>query len=110
MFNTNEKCDFTTFSTYISTGNTSLPEGEWPENAFHAFINMPTFKIQIQVTRYIESRLKERHWRALNTESALNQPFTLYSGALVLAVKEITVIKTMWPFTLQSVRLLSLLV
>ena len=26
--------------TYISTGNTGLPEGEWPENAFHDFINI----------------------------------------------------------------------
>ena len=45
--------------------------------------------------------------RANNTETALNPSFTLYSGALVLAVKEITVIKTMWPYTPQSIRPLS---
>ena len=45
--------------------------------------------------------------RANNTETELNPSFTLYSGALVLAVKEITVIKTMWPYTPQSIRPLS---
>ena len=28
------------FSTYISTGYTGLHQGEWPENALHATINM----------------------------------------------------------------------
>ena len=34
------------FSTYISTGYTGLHQGEWPENALHATINMLQLKFK----------------------------------------------------------------
>ena len=42
----NEECDFTTFFLYISTGYTGLHQGEWPENALHATINMLQLKFK----------------------------------------------------------------